>query len=289
MLAGTAAFTLLAACGDSSSNDDSAVGRLSLEQDSGARVLIANFAYGGNYLISGTPQRMPFLVGAGGAPTTDAPAALTMQLSLDGQNIGEPIEVPAHTDGVPLPYFPLRTTFDRPGLYTVTTELDGAPATQTVQVSEPDSVPLVQPGQSMPSAETPTIDDHRGVEPICTATPECPLHAETLAVALRSGEPVAILVGTPAYCQTGLCGPVLDLLVQEVPSHAGMRFVHAEVYRDAAATGNASTAQTAPIIDTFGLTFEPSLFVADATGTVRTRLDNVYDRVELREALATVT
>jgi hypothetical protein len=31
--------------------------------------------------------------------------------------------------------------------------------------------------------------------------------------------------------------------------------------------------------------FEPSLFVADASGTVVTRLDNVYDRTELIAAL----
>jgi hypothetical protein len=288
ILAGSAALTLLAACGDGSSNDDSSAGRMSLEPDSGGRVLIANFAYGDNYLISGTPQRMPFLVGVGGAPTTDAPPTLIMQLSQDGQDVGPPIEVPAHTDGVPLPYFPLRTTFERPGLYTVTTALDGEPVTQTMQVSEPDAVSLVQPGRPMPSADTPTIDDHRGVEPICTADPPCPLHAQTLAAALGSGRPIAILVGTPAYCQTGLCGPVLDLLVEAIRDRPQIRFVHAEVYRDAAATGNVATAQTAPIIDTFGLTFEPSLFVADATGLVRARLDNVYDRVELREALALV-
>jgi hypothetical protein len=50
-----------------------------------------------------------------------------------------------------------------------------------------------------------------------------------------------------------------------------------------------NNATLAPIIDTYGLTFEPSLFVADATGTVRTRLDNVYDRTELRDALASVS
>ena len=43
--------------------------------------------------------------------------------------------------------------------------------------------------------------------------------------------------------------------------------------------------ELAPIIDAYGLTFEPCLFVADASGRVQARLDNVYDRVELRQAL----
>jgi hypothetical protein len=203
--------------------------------------------------------------------------------------VGDPIVVAAHNDGVPVPYFPLRTTFDRTGLWTATSEIDGAPATQSFQVSQPDQVALVQPGAAMRPTETPTVDDHRGVEPICTDSPECPFHSQTLTAALSTGKPVALLVGTPAYCQTGLCGPVLTLLVEAAPTHPDMQFVHAEVYTDAAAMGDASQATLAPIINTYGLTFEPSLFVADATGTIRTRLDNVYDRAELRDALASVS
>lgn len=284
VLLGSAAFGLLAACGSSSESGSSRT-QLSLEPDSGGRVLIANFAYGGNYLITGAPQRMSFVVGVGGAPTTDAPPELRMQLSKDGQDVGDPIVVPAHSDGVPLPYFPLITTFEEPGLWTVTTELDGAPATQAIQVSEPGDVPLVQPGQQMRPLDTPTVDDHRGVEPICTAQPQCPLHERTLTDALAASRGVALLVGTPAYCETGLCGPVLDLLVEQVPNYPSLQFVHAEVYKDAAATGNPATAELAPIIDAYGLTFEPCLFVADASGRVQARLDNVYDRVELRQAL----
>jgi hypothetical protein len=288
VLAGGASLALLAACGksgDGSANDSV----LSLEPGGDQRVLIANFAYGGGYLISGAPQRLIYLVGLGGAPTTDAPPELTFQLSLDGDDVGDPITVAAQTDGVPVPYFPVRATFDRPGLWKATTEIDGTEDSSTFQVSEPADVPLVQPGQSMRPLDTPTVDDHRGVEPICTDAPECPLHAQTLTAALATGQPTALLVATPAYCQTSLCGPVLTLLLEEVANHPQMQFVHAEVYTDAAAVGDVSQATTAPIIDTYGLTFEPSLFVADATGTVQTRLDNVYDRVELREALAGVS
>jgi hypothetical protein len=288
VLVGGAALALLTAC-TKSSDDSASTSQLSLAPDGDTRVLIANFAYGDNYLITGAPQRMTFLVGVGGAPTTDAPPELSFQLSKDGNDVGEPIVVPAHNDGVPVPYFPLRTTFDEAGLWIATAQIDGAPATQSFQVSEPGEVALVQPGGAMKPLDTPTVDDHRGVEPICTDSPECPLHSQTLTAALGTGQPVALLVGTPAYCQTGLCGPVLTLLVEEAPNHPDIQFVHAEVYTDAQAVGDVNNATLAPIIDTYGLTFEPSLFVADATGTVRTRLDNVYDRTELRDALASVS
>ncbi len=289
VLAGSAALAFLAACSNGKSNVSTGTSQLSLEPGGDSRVLIANFAYGGNYLISGTPQRMTYLIGAGGAPTTDAPPDLTFQLSIDGNDVGDPIVVTAHTDGVPVPYFPLRTTFEQAGLWTVSTVIDGTPDTSTIQVSEPKDVKLVQVGQALPPFDTPTVDDHRGVEPICTDVPECPLHSQTLATALTTGKPVALLVATPAYCQVGLCGPVLKLLLEQAPNHPEMEFVHAEVYTNAAAVGDINLATTAPIIDALGLTFEPSLFVADASGTVRTRLDNVYDRAELRDALASVS
>jgi hypothetical protein len=81
---------------------------------------------------------------------------------------------------------------------------------------------------------------------------------------------------------------VLDLLEEIAPTRPDVQFVHAEVYTNAAAVGDVNRADLAPVIDAYGLTFEPSLFVADASGTIVARLDNVYDRVELREALALV-
>jgi hypothetical protein len=45
----------------------------------------------------------------------------------------------------------------------------------------------------------------------------------------------------------------------------------------------------APAVDDLGLTFEPSLFVTDGGGSVTARLDNVYDRVELEQALRWVS
>ena len=42
------------------------------------------------------------------------------------------------------------------------------------------------------------------------------------------------------------------------------------------------------VTETFGLNYEPVLFVTTA-GTVTARLDNIYDGAELAEALATAS
>jgi hypothetical protein len=90
-----------------------------------------------------------------------------------------------------------------------------------------------------------------------------------------------LLVSTPAFCQTAICGPVLDLLVERradlAAAHVGV--VHAEVYVDEKAQEATST------VTTLGLRHEPALFLAAADGTVQNRLDYTFDRTELDQAL----
>jgi hypothetical protein len=289
VLLGGAGLAFLAACGN---NGDGGAGdehtqHLDLERlDDEAGALLAGFNFQGGYVATGLPQRLTFLLATIDGPRVDdVPDSLDFVLSLDGEIIGEPIAVQSHAEGVPTPYFPLIATFDRPGLWTATVDLDGKETSQVFTVDERADVSLLQVGQTLPRTETPTEDDPRGVEPICTDEPRCPLHATTLDQALAAGRPVALLVATPAYCQTGLCGPVLDLLVDRAGSHPDVQFIHAEVWADAAAKGGPMNAERAAIVDAVGLNFEPSLFLADGRGQIVERLDNVYDRIELDAGL----
>jgi hypothetical protein len=287
-LAGVAGAGLLAACGGGDSRTTSASGTLT-PVDADTRVLIAGFQFDGGYLVSGVEQRMTFQVAAAdGVPTTEVPDALSFRVTRDGQQVGEPQVVDAHRDGIPLPYFPLLATFDAPGTYQAECELDGVTQTQAFMVSDAAEVALVQVGEPLRPVDTPTPTDEQGVVPYCTREPACTLHEPTLRNALQRGAPVALLIGTPAFCRTGLCGPVLDLLLEQVPTHPGVQFLHAEVWADAVAVGDLAQAALAPVIDTYAMTFEPSLLVAGPDGVVVARLDNVYDRVELLGALAKV-
>jgi hypothetical protein len=93
---------------------------------------------------------------------------------------------------------------------------------------------------------------------------------------------VAYLIGTPAYCQTAVCGPVLDLLLTERANRPDVTMVHAEVYTDNTAT------TTTPAVQAYQMSFEPCLWITDATGTVVERLDFVFDQGEIDAALAKV-
>ena len=90
------------------------------------------------------------------------------------------------------------------------------------------------------------------------------------------------LIGTPAYCQTGTCAPALDALIELSKStDDDVVFVHADVYSDDSAQN------VAPAVKAYNLTFEPSLFITDSKGTLRQRLDAIFDVDEVRDVLST--
>ena len=278
--------TLLAACGGSSGSDD---GAPSLELTAQGGQLVGLFNYQGNYLVTEAPQRAVFTIAsAEGPPALDGPTTLTAQLSREGIDKGE-FRLERYAQGTPIGYYPLFTTFDEPGIWGLTTTIDGEESTQNFQVQEPDQVALVQPGEQMVPVDTPTVNDARGVTPICTRDPDCPLHSRSLADVLAAGQPVALMISTPLYCQTAVCGPVLDMVTAEAAARPDLAVVHAEVYLDPAAGSDPGAGGTTPTIDRYGLTFEPSLYVARADGTITARLDNVFDTAELARALDTAT
>lgn len=203
-------------------------------------------------------------------------------ISIDsGDTVVESLSAEKHGEGLALPYWPFVARIEKPGTYQLI--IDGASKDGAAfQVLDPSAVPMPVPGGMLPPFDTPTTDDPRGVTPICTlATGTCPFHAVTLTEALASGKPVVYLIGTPAFCKTGTCAPALEGLVKVAESVGDAAvFVHADVYADK----NATT--LAPAVTAYKMTFEPVLFVADARGTIRNRLDGVFDRAEIAEVLA---
>ena len=193
----------------------------------------------------------------------------------------ENISAKLHGAKISLPYYPFHAEIAAAGNYLLI--VSGGPQDGAAfSVLERNQVLVPKMGDSLPSFDTPTFADHRQVEPICTRQPKpCPFHEVTLSDALKLGVPVAYLVGTPSHCSTGTCSPALDGLI-EVATRVGNRvaFVHAEVYADKAAT------VIAPAVKALGLTFEPTLFIVDATGEIIQRLDAVFDSLEITEALA---
>lgn len=269
--------SLLASCGGS---DGSGAGL-----DLSGADLVKRFP--GDVLVPGR-LRLPFsLAGSEGVLTAgagvDFPDALSFTITdIDGKGIGleDPLVVTSHVTDVPQPYWPLEVTIDKPGIYVVNLVGSDKPGS-SIQILDRSEVAVPLVGDPLPPVDTPTVADPRDVDPICTREPACPLHDVTLREALTLGKPVAYLLGTPAYCQTGTCSPALDAIL-EVRDKVGdaVTFIHAEIYTDRTATTPAKA------VTDYEMKYEPALFITDEKGVLTDRLDAIFDADEVRAVFA---
>jgi hypothetical protein len=282
LLAGAAATAVLAACG---SGDDSSSSPATAAPSGSA----PGIPFGTYVVAQRFPQnvqepglqRLPIsLASADGRLVSDGPDVLRAQVNDEnGTSLDISISA-ARRDLESGPYYSFRVPIETPGIYYLVVE-GGPEEGAAFQVMEPGSVPVPGPGDPMPPFDTPTFDDGRGVDPVCTRQPEpCPFHEITLTEALLAGKPVAYVIGTPAFCQTGTCAPALESMI-DVQDRYGDAFswVHAEVYTDNTATTPTDAVTAA------NLSFEPALFVIGTDGNVVERLDAVWNESELVEVL----
>lgn len=215
----------------------------------------------------------------------DLPTELRAQLlnAENGEVVIADMVAMKHDANIDPPYWPFRIDIAETGIYTLVIEggtQDGA----GVQIMDPATISIPLIGTPLPGFDTPTISNPRGVNPLCTRTPEpCPLHDITLNEALKRGKPIAYLVGTPAHCQTGTCAPALEALLS-MRELVGDRItmLHTEIYSDDTAT------VVAPAVEALNMTYEPALFITDAKGVLVERFDAIFDAVEITEAFTTL-
>jgi hypothetical protein len=272
---------LVAACGGSSSSSSSGA----IDGVSGTLQVVKRFPTSG--LVPGSIRLPISLADTSGVLTTDGKVKLPQTLTgkvidtASGDVVIASVSADKHDTNMPTPYWPFIIDVQKVGFYLLI--LDVAPESEmSFQVEERENVlsPLV--GDPLPPFDTPTVDNSRGIDPICTR-PEgtCPFHAVTLTKALQSGKPVVYLIGTPAYCETGTCAPGLEALIDlsKTIGDAAI-FVHADVYVDKTAT------TVAPAVLAYKLAYEPLIYITDTKGVLVNRLDAVFDVTEISSALA---
>lgn len=272
---------LVAACGGSPSSSGA------IDGISGTLQVVKRFPTTG--LVPGSIRLPISLADTSGVLTTDGKVKLPQTLTgkvidtASGDVVIASVSAEKHDANMATPYWPFIVDVQKVGVYLLI--LDAAPESEmSFQVEEREYVlsPLV--GDALPPFDTPTVDNKRGVDPICTSPQgTCPFHEVTLTEALQSGKPVVYLIGTPAYCKTGTCAPGLDALIalSKKVGDAAV-FVHADVYTDKTAT------IAAPAVLAYKLAYEPLLYITDAKGVLVNRLDAVFDVNEMSSALAAV-
>lgn len=231
--------------------------------------------------VPGVESRMPVSIPRSndGSLRNDGPATINGWIEdFNGQKITDVVAT-MRNEGISAAYWEVRATLPKAIIYSLHFE-GGDEVGATFEVWDPQNVHSPKLGEPMQPFDTPTKDDHRGVEPYCSRAEPCPFHDITLADALKTGKPVVYMVGTPAHCTTGTCGPGLEFLIEEHDRLGDqMVIVHADVYADDQAT------EVAPAVTALNIEYEPIIYFCNPDNTIVDRLDGVWDRSELRDRL----
>ena len=259
------------------------------------RYLKSGFADG---LISPTtltidsPQRAPFfLYGSDGIPiVNNVPELISATLQFPS---GKSIEVNLNKfdEGIPTPYFPLFFETNEIGLHKISYLIDGNVQSLSFIVAKRDENNLIQIGEQLRDSQIPTFDNPLNFAVICTRFDPCPYHSVTLKEALANSLPTALLVSTPGFCQTSICGPSLEILINLLGENPDFNVIHAEVYTDPEKISQSSNLQDllSPVINDYGMTFEPSFITANSQNEVTARLDYAFDKSEMEAAISTIS
>ncbi len=140
------------------------------------------------------------------------------------------------------------------------------------------------PGDRAPSIHTPTAADAgNDLAEITTRVPPDTQNQADFADVLGK-EPTVLLFATPQFCQSRVCGPVVDV-AEQVKEEYGeeAEFIHMEIFND-----NDPGKGVRPQVRAFHLPSEPWLFVIDHQGTIRTAIEGAFGVERLTEAVKEV-
>ncbi|HET7417710.1 MAG TPA: hypothetical protein VFJ61_08820 [Solirubrobacterales bacterium] len=146
-------------------------------------------------------------------------------------------------------------------------------------VGEFEKIP--RPGQKAPVIHTPTAQDAGGdLSKITTRLPPDTQNKVDYADALGK-EPIVLLFATPQFCQSRVCGPVVDVAEQAKQEFGDKAaFIHMEIYND-----NDPGEKVRPQVRAFHLPTEPWLFTIDRDGIVRDAVEGAFGLKLMHEAV----
>lgn len=235
----------------------------------------------------------------GGEATVDR-RATARWLPVPGSPVTAAGDAPAPLDDPLLAgVYAARVDLDRPGywgLRVVARTADGALREGRTVLLVNASAEVVDVGDPAPLVANATLEDVRAgrVAPSALDSrlmgrddpdPAALLHATTVADALAAGRPVVVVIATPVYCQSRVCGPLTETMVDVAARYADRAsVVHLEVWEDFDEQRLNDAA--AAWIRTERGGNEPWVFLVGADGDVVARWDNVLDLDELERLLA---
>jgi len=175
--------------------------------------------------------------------------------------------------------------FDSPGKWGAEATITGDGYDELVRTSfevlkDPTTPEL---GDRVPAVDTPTADDVAKLSEISTDKDPSPrFYQQSIADAVRAGEPFVLVFATPKFCQSATCGPMLKIVRKVASEFPNMTFIHVEPY-----DLDKVPQQLAPVPSAvkWGLPSEPWTFVVGDGGRLEAKYAVVLSPQELRSKL----
>jgi hypothetical protein len=193
------------------------------------------------------------------------------------QNAGAP--------GEPRSYYVVEDVrFDRAGPWLAIAVVLGEEGPESTRIPSPvvGKFPLVAAvGQKAPIISTPTAESVGGdLAKIDTRQPPSTMHESDFQDVVGK-KPVVLLFATPAFCQSRVCGPVVDA-AEQVKDEVGdgVEFIFMEIYED-----NDPGKGFRPQVEAFGLPTEPWVFLIGRDGRIEERIEGAFGVEDLRAAV----
>lgn len=273
----TGGLLVAAACGSDNSSGSGASTTLAGSGGGGSPGGLAPGIVSNDMYATERPQRFAFALSDANGFASGPPATITFTT---GTTDTATTDAPLNSEGLPegRGLYVVEAQFPDAGIFDAVIGVEGEELPAVYQIlEEPEAL---TPDEAAPSVPSATVDDNRGVDPICTLDPPCPFHELNLADVTGAGRPVAIAFSTPARCTTRYCGPTLELLVELGPEFTdSLDIIHVEIFRDP------TTNQVAEPVDAYGLISEPWMYAIDGAGTITNRMGGAWDKGELRTFL----
>jgi hypothetical protein len=148
-------------------------------------------------------------------------------------------------------------------------------------VTTKQSDPIPDVGEPAPHVATDTLESVKGNKDLLdTRTPPSEMHERSFDQVVGT-KPVALLFATPQLCQSRVCGPVTDEMLQLKARYDDrMTFIQQEVYVD-----NDPKKGLRRPLKRFHLPTEPWLFTVRKNGTIAARLEGSIGLSEFDAAI----
>jgi hypothetical protein len=133
-------------------------------------------------------------------------------------------------------------------------------------------------------SRTPTLASTGGRTALLTTSvpPDRALLQTSVAAALAAHEPFVVTFATPRYCESRVCGPVVDVVdhVRKQYAQTPVRFIHVEIYKD----NNPSKGKN-PWVRQWHLPSEPWTFVVGRDGRIKAKFEGAVSLTEMGQAV----